>query len=388
MNSRKRIRAMALGFRGFPDIEGGIEKHAEHLYPRLAKCGCDVEVVVRSGYYPVNPPAMWRGVRFRRVWAPKTTGGAEAFIHTLLGVIYAAFARPDVLHIHAVGPALFAPLARLMGLKVVVTHHGADYERQKWGRIARCVLRLGEASGVWFSHRRIAISGLISNLIRAKYRRDSILIPNGVEISEPAKAMTTLAEFGLEAGKYVLQVSRLVTEKRQGDLIRAFRQANLVGWKLVLVGATGARTTYMEEILQAAATSPNVVCAGFQRGEALRQLYTHAGLFVLPSSHEGLPIALLEALSFGIPVLASAIPANIQVGLRESCYFPVGDVDALASKLREQSGAEFDAGERQARLEWVKANFDWDLVARQTLAVYKDVVVPTGRSRARTASLR
>src|SRR3974390_1919874 len=139
---RPTVNIVALGLRGIPNIPGGIEVHASELYPRLQALGANVLVVGRNPYKPNNAPSTWHGVTVRWILAPRLQG-VEAFVHTFLGVLYAAMLRPDVVHIHAVGPSLFVPLAKLLGLKVVMTHHGQDYLREKWGRPARAVLRLG-----------------------------------------------------------------------------------------------------------------------------------------------------------------------------------------------------------------------------------------------------
>ena len=133
-------------------------------------------------------------------------------------------------------------------------------------------------------------------------------------------------------------------------------------------------SSYAEEVALAA-KSTDVVLTGFQRGKALAQLYSHAGAFVLPSSHEGLPIALLEALSYGLPVLASDIPANLEIGLDESSYFPLGDVAALAEGLARVARMPQDESMRAARRGWVATTYDWKLIAEQTLRVYRRIMI-------------
>src|SRR5450631_2872196 len=182
-----KISIVALGLRGLPNVPGGVEAHASELYPRLRTLGADVTVVGRLPYRPSAAPSTWRGVTIKWLWAPKIQG-VESLVHTFIGVVYAAIRRPDVVHIHAVGPWLFAPLAKLLGLKVVVTHHGQDYLREKWNGPARAVLRLGERLGMSFADELIVISGGLLELARRKYGRDATLIPNGV--SEP-KRLTT-----------------------------------------------------------------------------------------------------------------------------------------------------------------------------------------------------
>jgi glycosyltransferase involved in cell wall biosynthesis len=363
----RALHILAVGLRGLPGVEGGIERHAEELYPRLARLGCRVEVAVRSRFHPRGKPTTWNGVEFKRFWAPET-GGLEAFVHTLIVALYAAVSRPDIVHVHAVGPALLTPLMRLFGLRVLVTHHGPDYEREKWGRFARLVLRLGEAAGMRWSNGRIVISRTIAAVVAERYGKDTALIPNGVRAQAPVCTRAVLDALGLTPGRYVLQVSRFVPEKRQLDLINAFAAAGLTGWHLVLVGSLDPDDEYGREVTARAAAVPSVVLTGFRTGIELEELYAHAGLFVLPSSHEGLPIAILEALSHGLRVYASGIPANRDVGLPDSSYFTLGDIEQLTQRLRHGVCSPVSKEESREIRNWVRERFDWDRIARQTLS--------------------
>ena len=367
------LRIMMIGLRGFPGVQGGVETHAEHLCPLLAEMGCDVTVLARSPYQPADIGPEWKGVKFVPLWAPKSKG-LETILHSFLGVLYAAVMRPDILHIQAIGPAIMTLPARLLGLRVVVTHHGPDYDRQKWGRFGRFVLRLGEHCGMRWSNGRIVISKVIADLVRRKHGVEPALITNGVVLPQIPFSVDALAAHGLVRGKYVLLVSRLVREKRHLDLIEAFSRAALPGWKLVLVGASDHPDAYVKEVMAAAVRNPDVVMTGFQKGTALQELYAHAGLFVLPSSHEGLPIAMLEALSYGLPVVASDIPANLEVGLKPESYFPLGNVDALVSCIEHHVRAAPGDGERKALHAWVGDKYDWRRIARQTLDLYRNIV--------------
>ena len=363
------MRVTALGLRGLPNVEGGVETHAENLYPRLAALGCDVEVVVRT---PFSSPGQrtFGPLRLRRLWSPQYAG-IEALVHSLLGVLYAGWSRPDVLHIHAIGPALVTPLARLLGLRVVITHHGPDYDRDKWGPFGKLVLRLGEQFGMRWSQARIAISPVIRDLIRDRHQRDCDLIPNGVPAATLRSADDHVRRLGLEPGRYFLLVGRMVPEKRQLDLIDAYREVRGSEWRLAIAGRLSDEP-YSHEVRQRAEQC-GAVLTGFVQGEALAQLYSHAGAFILPSSHEGLPIALLEALSYGLRIVASDIPANIAVGLPSTCYFPLGDIASLARHLADVVAAPDAFAERTARRRWVGERYDWDQVARQTLTVYQRI---------------
>jgi glycosyltransferase involved in cell wall biosynthesis len=370
---KRPIRVMMFGLRSFPGVQGGVETHAENLCPLLVEMGCEVTVLTRAPYQQKGTGLEWKGVRFVPLWAPKLKL-LEAIVHSFIAVLYAAVLRPDILHIQTIGPAILTLPARLLGLRVVVTHHGPDYDRQKWGRFARLALRLGERSGMRCSNARIVISMVIANIVLQSHKLDSYLIPNGVVLPQTAASKDTLDRFGLEPGKYVVLVSRLVPEKRHLDLIEAFNRAAMPGWKLAIVGGSDHPDAYVLEVLETARKSPGVVCTGPQTGIALRELYGHAGIFVLPSSHEGLPIALLEALSYGLSVIASDIPANTEVGLGEAHYFPLGQIDALAERLcafstEPRSQATFDH-----RRAWVSARFNWFEIARKTVEVYRIVL--------------
>ncbi|MFU8815353.1 MAG: glycosyltransferase family 4 protein [Pseudomonadales bacterium] len=366
----EQMRILVVGLRGLPGVEGGVERHAEELYPRLVRLGCRVDVAVRAPFHPAGKPSHWNGLLLRRFWSP-TTGGLEALVHTLIVIVYAAFSRPDIVHIHAVGPAVATPLARLAGLRVVVTHHGPDYEREKWGWFAKRVLRLGEAVGMRYANGRIAISRTIGRLIESKYRKPADLIPNGVRPQVPRCSTRVLGELGIKPRRYVLQVSRFVPEKRQLDLIAAFASAALPGWHLVLVGSFDPGTDYGKRVLRSAGEADNVILTGFRTGLDLEELYSHAGMFVLPSSHEGLPIAILEALSYGLLTIASDIDANAEVALPSSQYFPLGDIEKLAERLRHGACSPMSDRDSREIRRVIGARYDWDRIAEQTLSVYQ-----------------
>jgi glycosyltransferase involved in cell wall biosynthesis len=366
----KPLRVMMLGLRGFPNVQGGIETHAEHLAPLLVQQGCDLEVIVRAPYQPLNIGQEWQGVKFTRLWAPKSKG-LEAIAHTFLGVLYAAIKRPDILHIHAIGPALMTPLARLLGLKVVVTHHGPDYDRQKWGKFAKFVLKTGEFVGMRFSNGRIVISNVIRDLVANKHAVQSEIIRNGVNMPDLDIGESHLTQFGLVKQRYILLVSRLVPEKRHLDLIEAFNRANLSDYKLVLVGNSDHPDGYVTEIHNAAKKNKQIVLTGFQKGDALRSLYTHAALFILPSSHEGLSISLLEALSYGLPVLASDIPANMELELNPTTYFELGNIKMLTEKIKLKLHNPQSHEAKMDKRAWVDSQYNWRKVAEKTYSEYR-----------------
>ncbi|MFC5421600.1 glycosyltransferase family 4 protein [Bosea eneae] len=362
-----------VGLRGIPEIQGGVETHVAAISARLAERGWRVEVLGRTPYLPSQRPYTWKGVTVTPVWAPRSRS-FEALAHTALGLIVAAGRNPDLVHIHAIGPALLTPFARLLGLHVVVTHHGFDYERQKWGRLAKSILRAGEAMGMLFSHANIGVSKVIVDSVRRRFSVGATFIPNGVENPFPQQDTSYLDRIAVTPRRYVLSVGRIVEEKRHLDLIRAFARLGDPGLKLVIAGTADHAGRYQREVEAAAAATPGVVMAGFQRGEALSQLYRHAGLFVLPSSHEGMPMVLLEALSYGAPCLASDIDANLALDLGADSYFPLGDIAALAEALRAKLAAPnpTEGAERAAR---VLDSFGWGAIVDRTMEVYESALL-------------
>lgn len=364
-----KTKVVFLGLRGVPHVQGGVETHVCCLAQELVSMGVDVTVITRRRYMGHVKSDTWNGIRLIRTWAPKSMY-FEAIIHSFLGVFIAARLKPDIVHIHAIGPALVTPLARLMGLRVVVTHHGMDYMREKWGWFARAVLRLGEIVSMKCADGRIAVSKSIANSVEARLSASCAVIPNGVYLPSPVSAGDVLSAYGLVPRRYVLQVSRLVPEKRHVDLIDAFLAAQLTGWKLVLVGSDDLNSRYSADLRKRVAGHPDIVMTGFLTGHALSAVYDNAGLFVLPSTHEGFPISLLEVLSHGVPSIASDIVANVEVGMGGEHYYPAQDVPALTEKLRRFAPfADSDAIHEEA-LQIVAGRYAWPVIAKQTLQYY------------------
>lgn len=362
------MKIVVTGTRGIPDIQGGVETHCQELYPRIAAMGHDVTIIRRTPYVtPDNRPAEYRGVKLRDIFAPRKKS-FEAIVHTFLAVCAARRLRPDILHIHAIGPSIMVPLARLLGMKVVTTNHGPDYDRQKWNALAKRVLKLGERMGARYANAVIVISEVIRKILADNYGRiDTDLIFNGV-VSPPRSPRTDYIDsLGLEKGRYAVALGRFVKEKGFDDLIKAFRLAKPEGFKLVIAGDADHPDHYSESLKELARANSTVL-TGFIRGEKLDQLMTNAGVYAIPSYHEGLPISLLEALSYGLDVIVSDIPANRLACLEPDDFFHVGDIDALAARITEKTSMA------PRRRTYDLAPYDWDKIALQTVDVYRRVL--------------
>lgn len=357
------MKICAIGLRGIPDVMGGIETHCEQLYPRLAGIdkSLDITVIGRKGY--VRPGEV-SGVRVLTLWAPRIAA-LETVVHTFLALVYARlFLHPDLVHIHAVGPGFFTPLARLLGFKVIGTHHATDYERPKFGRFGRWFLRTGEWMMATFADRVICVSDVIrAQLVgRRPGRADRfVTIRNGAPPMDSGAVADgdLLASLGIRPRGYILCVGRLDPYKGFHDVIRAFEIARPEGLKLVIVGGSIGSDDYAAELREAA--TDDIVFAGARGTAEVQALYRNAALFVHPSYLEGFPMVVLEALAADVPILISDIPPHLEVGLDPPCYFRKGDVDALAAAL---AATDYDRL-RCARRDEILADNDWDTIARR-----------------------
>ena len=361
------MKIVVTGTRGIPNIMGGVETHCEELFPRIAKRGFDVTVIRRTDYVK-DDLKEWKGVKLVNIDSPKKKS-FEAIIHTFRAINEAKRLKADILHIHAIGPALLVPYAKILGMKVVFTHHGPDYDRDKWGFAAKTMLKLGECMGCMFADEVIVISDVIRNLIKWKYNRTSHvhLIYNGVSQPEICDYPEYFNELGIEKGKYILGMCRFVPEKNLHHLVEAFTKVKsrneVEDIKLVLAGDTDFEDDYSRSLREMARKN-GVVLTGFIKGKKLHSLLTNCLCYCLPSSHEGLPIALLEAMSYGVKVIVSDIPANKEVGLPESDYFPVGNVDALTEKLKTVVNQPLQ------HIDYDMKKYDWEKIADQVRDVY------------------
>ncbi len=370
---RKRALVCVLGLRGIPGVMGGVEAHCEELLPRIAANAPDLEVelIARRPYSP--EPTSVGNVRVTPLFSPRRQS-TEAIVSTLLGLLYAKRRGADTVHIHAIGPALLSPLGRALGMNVILTHHGADYDRQKWGFFAKGMLRLGEQVGVRSANAVIAVAPSLGEKLKARIPsacgQDPLCAERQDLLPPFAANQSILDDLGVKRGKYVLAVGRLVPEKGFHTLIEAIRKSGSKR-KLVIVGGAQHESPYSKALLEKA--GKDVIFAGMQGRAALHELYKNAALFVLPSSHEGLPICALEAGSLGCPLLLSDIPGNLDIGLPENHYFAAGDIEDLSEALQVSL-------EKYAVSPAMFAAFDWDQISKNTLAIYNSVIGPASGS--------
>ena len=373
-----------VGQKGLPATYGGIEHHVEHIGSRLAARGHRVTVYCRSSYGPV-PAGIYLGMHLM----PAATVGTkhlDAIVHSATSTAKAMLARADIIHYHGIGPGLVAPLPRyLSSARVVMTIHGLDHQRAKWGAAAQSVL----SSAHWMSGHIpdsiVVVSRALEQHYRERFGRETVHIPNGVVQWPRVPEDRVHSTYGLVPGRYALSVGRLVPEKRTDVLIKAFREVP-GDYQLAIVGDSSFTDDYSRHLRSLAADDPRVVFTGFAYGENLAALYQHAGVFAQPSALEGLPLTLLEAASHDAPILVSDIPPHLEVlgeGTPRHRRVPVDSHEHLVRGLTDMLARPpvHDAATRDWR-QAVLARYSWDAATDQLESLYLNAAA-SRRGRAR-----
>lgn len=372
----ERPKIAVLGTRGLPACWGGIERKCEEIYSRLATQGFPITIYTRPNYTQHNS-LIYRGIRLKPISTIQEKH-LEPFLHTFLCTLHACFSDADILHYYAQGPCLFAWIPRILAprKKVVFSCCGLDWRRKKWGRLARRVIKIGEWLSAKVTHARISVSRAILAYYQRKYRAGMWYIPNGsIPLTAKGRATTVLSKFQLAPQRYYVFIGRLVPEKAVEELIKAYQLARmeLPGIKLAIVGGTSATDGYVSELKDLAAGDPSIVFTSYIFGDALAALYANALAYVSPSYLEGLPNALLEAISYGTPPMVSDIAPHLEVvspseasGSPASKWvFKTGDVNQLSERLirfHKLSSTERSRIGDETRSA-VCAYYSWDLVA-------------------------
>ncbi|MBA2276876.1 MAG: glycosyltransferase family 4 protein [Chloroflexia bacterium] len=358
-----------IGTRGLPPSYGGVERAVAALADELASRGLRVTVYGRAGYCD-RALHDWHGVRQISLPCIRTKH-LEAISHTALATAHALASREfDLIHFHATGPALFASLARLAGKASVATVQGLDWRREKWGPVARTVLRLAARTAATVPNATIVVSRQLQHLLHVTYSVDATYIPNGVDLSDLGAADQSLE--GLSSDGYVLFLGRIVPEKQVHLLIEAFARLD-TDKLLVIAGPSSHSDRYVRYVEDLAAGDDRVRIVGPRYGAEKGWLLSNASVFVQPSTIEGLPIALLEALGVGARTIVSDIPENVEAitlgGVRFGHVFRSKDADDLRRAIQEvlemPADATADAGER------VRREYAWNRIATETEQVYR-----------------
>ena len=373
----KRLKIAVFGHKRIPSREGGVEIVVEELSVRMAEKGHTVTCYNRGGHHVSGAEfdaavgSSYRNVRLKTVPTVDKKGLA-AVTASFFAAVCAAVSGAEVVHIHAEGPAFFSWIPRLFGKRVVVTVHGLDWQREKWKQgFGSKFIRAGEKMAVRFAHEIIVLSRNVQEYFLTAYGRQTCRIPNGVSRPEIREAEEIKERFGLETDGYILFLGRLVPEKGIHYLIEAYRNVK-TDKKLVIAGGASDTDDYEVRLKDMAEPDERVVFTGFIQGRMLEELYSNAYLYVLPSDVEGMPLSLLEAMSYGNCCLVSDIPECAEVVEDKAVLFPRGDVSALTEMLQKLCDepdrvCEYKAG----AADHVCGKYNWDAVTERTLELYR-----------------
>ncbi|MBE9224331.1 glycosyltransferase family 4 protein [Phormidium sp. LEGE 05292] len=375
------MKIAVVGAKGLPAKQGGIEHHCEEIYPLLVKEGHSVDLFARSSYTESTSLESYEHKGVKVVSLPCLyTGGMDALLSSALGAIASSIKQYDIVHFHALGPSLFCWLPKLTtSAKIVVTCHGLDWQRAKWSKHSGRLIQYGERAAVRFADQIIVVSEDLRSYFKKVYNRDTIYIPNAASSlaqSDPEFAFGT--SLSLTQQKYILFLGRLVPEKCPDLLIQAFQKLQPKGWKLALVGGTSDTAEYSRKIVNMAANNKDIIFAGQLKGSLLAEIIRGAGLFVLPSKLEGLPLAMLEAMQEGIPVVASNIPVHQQlISEQRGLAF---QVENLHSCIRTLNWAINHPKEMAVMAknsqQYVQSHYNWKKISDDTLKVYTTLLSP------------
>lgn len=366
------MRIAMIGQKGIPSRAGGVEIHVEELAKRLVKQGHSVTVYCRKTYCQ-ELKKDHEGIRL--IYIPSiNTKHLDAIIYSVLATLHALLKGFEVFHYHALGPSTVTFLPRLLGRKVVCTIHGLDWQRDKWGGFARKYLLFGERCVARYANTAISVSSNLVSYFEKKYQKQPIYIPNGVNIPEIKPAVRITAQYGLKKDDYLLYLGRLVPEKGIHYLIDAYLRLNS-SLKLVIAGGSSHTTEYVRQLQKQAEGCENILFTGFVQGEVLQELFSNAYLYILPSDLEGMPISLLEAMSYGQACLVSDIEENKAVVGKNGFYFSKGDTESLYDALNKlTSDRQILEGAKTAAVEHVKNHFNWDDTALSHSRVYESLM--------------
>lgn len=371
----RKLNIAMLGHKRIPSREGGVEVVVEELSVRMASRGHKVTCINRSGHhvageeYDAYVGNLYKGVRLKNVPTINLKGFAAA-TSSFFGALIAAFGRYDVVHFHAEGPCATMWIPKLMGKRCIATIHGLDHKRQKWGYFASRYIMKGERRAVKMADEIIVLSQSAQQYFKDTYGRDTVLIPNGVNRPEIHKPKLISDKYGLGKDDYILFLGRLVPEKGLKYLIKAFKELN-TNKKLVIAGGSSDSLEFEESMKNLAAEDDRIIFTGFVQGRVLSELLSNCYLYVLPSDLEGMPLTLLEAMSYGQCCLVSDIPECADVIGDKALTFRKGDVQDLKAKMQTllANPAIVDKY-RNAASDYVCDKYNWDNVVDKTLELY------------------
>ena len=365
-----------LGHKRIPSREGGIEIVVEELSTRMVNQGHKVTCFNRSGHhvsgkdFDVKELKEYKGVTLKSVITIDKKGLA-AMTSSLFGAIKCAFGRYDVVHFHAEGPCAMLWLPKLFGKRCIATIHGIDWQRAKWSGFAQKYIKFGEKVAVKYADEIIVLSEGVKQYFKDTYNRETVFIPNGVNRPEIVEEKEIVDKYGIHKDEYILYLGRLVPEKGLRYLIEAFKMVN-TDKKLVIAGGASDTEEFMNELMEMAKDDNRIIFTGFVQGRTLEELYSNAYVYTLPSDLEGMPLSLLEAMSYGNCCLTSDIDECAEVVEDKAVIFKKSNVEDLQTKLQYvcDNKDEVEKLKKQAS-NFICSKYNWYKIVQETLKLYR-----------------
>lgn len=364
-----------LGHKRIPSREGGIEIVVEELATRMAQLGHDVTCYNRKGKHVMdknieeNHLNEYKGVHIKPVFTIDKRG-LSAMSASFFASIKAAFSKADVVHFHAEGPCATLWIPKLFGKRCIATIHGLDHQRAKWGKLASTYIMMGEKCAVKHADEIIVLSKGVQEYFKETYGRKTVFIPNGVNKPKIVEPNLIQQKFKLNKDDYILYLGRIVPEKGIHYLIEAYNQIKTEK-KLVIAGGSSDTDEYFEKLKEMANNNKNIIFTGFVQGQILDELYSNAYIYCLPSDLEGMPLSLLEAMSYGNCCLVSNIEECTSVIEDKGISFKKGNVqdfqDKLDNLLKDKERVEKLSSESS---DYICQKYSWDTVTKKTLDLY------------------
>ena len=374
------MKVAMLGHKVIPSRRGGIENVLTTLCPLLVESGAEVTCYNRASdcveneYVGTVRDGKYQGVTLKSAWTVKAKG-VSAMLASFTGAIAAAFGKYDVVHFHAEGPCTAMWIPKMFGKRCVATVHGLDWQREKWGHgFASKYIKFGEKVMVRCADEIIVLSESARDYFRDTYKRETVLIHNGIQKPNKKEAEKITEAYGLKKGSYICTVSRLTAEKGIHYLIDAYNSIT-TDKKLVIAGDTSDTDDYVAMLKKKAEGNPNIIFTGFISGDVLSEVYSNAYLVALPSNMEGMSLSLLEALAYGNVVLCSDIPENTLVTQERAMHFKKSNVVDLAEKLQTLCDNEVLVNDLKEGVdEFILKKYNWQDVAGATYNLYDRIL--------------
>ncbi|MDR0979386.1 MAG: glycosyltransferase family 4 protein [Lachnospiraceae bacterium] len=367
------MKIAMIGHKRIPSKEGGVEVVVEELSTRLVKLGYDVDVYNRKSKHVSDKSIkqesikQYKGIKILNIPTPNNKT-LNAIVYSFFATVIAIFKKYDVIHYHAEGPAVMLIIPHLFRIRTVVTIHGLDWKRSKWGGFATKYLKFGEKIAAKYADEVIVLSKNVQDYFRETYGRETIFIPNGVNKPTIIEPKIIKDKYDLEKDDYILFLARIVPEKGVHYLLEAFKSID-TDKKLVIAGGSSHSEEYFEKIKELAGKDDRVIMTGFVQGNELEELFGNCYLYCLPSDIEGMPLSLLEAMSYGCRCLVSDIEENKEVCENYAETFKKGNIQDLRDKLEKRIKIEKRIGKEEIS-DYILNKYNWDEVVDKTSKCY------------------